>query len=132
MLTRTELFRAGQEGYHTYRIPALAVTPRGTALAFCEGRKHSSGDAGDIALLWRRSRDNGATWGEQQILWDDVGNTCGFYHDYDEVCPFSGSLSPDVVYAYTPGGNEEITISLCDSYYDTKVYVYENSASTLS
>lgn len=71
------LWESGKQGYHTYRIPALAVTPRGTALAFCEGRKNSSGDAGDIDLLVRRSQDNGRTWSEQEVVWDDSGNTCG-------------------------------------------------------
>jgi hypothetical protein len=71
------LFTSGQEGYHTYRIPALAVTPRGTVLAFCEGRKRSGADAGEIALLLRRSADNGTTWTEPSVVWEDAGNTCG-------------------------------------------------------
>lgn len=71
------LYVSGQDGYHTYRIPALAVTNEGTILAFCEGRKGSRGDAGDIDLLLKRSGDNGRTWSKQQIVWDDGGNTCG-------------------------------------------------------
>jgi hypothetical protein len=53
-------------------------------------------------------------------------NTCGFVNNYDEICPYSGSTSGDVVYAYTPGGNETISIDLCYSLYDTKVYVYQD------
>jgi sialidase-1 len=71
------LFVSGQDGYHTYRIPALAVTTQGTVLAFCEGRKNGTGDTGDIDLLLKRSTDNGKSWSAQQILWDDAGNTCG-------------------------------------------------------
>ena len=71
------LFVFGQEGYHTYRIPALAVTTHGTVLAFAEGRKKSAGDAGKIDLLVRRSTDNGATWSTPQIVWADGDNTCG-------------------------------------------------------
>ena len=71
------LFVGGQNGYHTYRIPALAVTTNGTVLAFAEGRKKSAGDAGKIDLLVRRSVDNGATWSTQQVVWADDGNTCG-------------------------------------------------------
>ena len=71
------LFVSGQEGYHTYRIPALVVTTQGTVLAFCEGRKHSGGDAGDIDLLVKRSTDHGKTWSPQQLIWNDAGNTCG-------------------------------------------------------
>jgi hypothetical protein len=57
----------------------------------------------------------------------DFGTTCGFLDDYDEVCPFDGSTAPDVVYAYTPGHDSHIGVSLCESAYDTKVYVYENA-----
>ncbi len=73
----TPLYTQGEHGYHTYRIPALAVTKQGTVLAFCEGRKTSGGDSGDIAIVLRRSGDNGDTWGEQQVVWDDPGNTSG-------------------------------------------------------
>ncbi len=71
------LFPSGKDGYHTYRIPALAVTGKGTVLAFCEGRKNSWGDSGDIDLLVKRSTDNGKTWSKQQVIWDDGSNCCG-------------------------------------------------------
>lgn len=73
----TAPFVGGTEGYHTYRIPALVVSPKGTTLAFCEGRKNSASDTGDIDLLLRRSTDGGRTWTKQQVIWDDAGNTCG-------------------------------------------------------
>jgi hypothetical protein len=71
------LFDSGEGGYHTYRIPALAVTTTGTVLAFCEGRKNGGGDSGDIDLVVRRSTDGGKSWGAQQVIWDDAGNCCG-------------------------------------------------------
>jgi sialidase-1 len=71
------LFRSGEGDYHTYRIPALIVTTKGTLLAFCEGRKKGRGDAGDIDMLLRRSTDGGKTWGKAQVVWDDGDNTCG-------------------------------------------------------
>ena len=71
------LFISGEGGYHTYRIPAIAVTTRGTVLAVCEGRKNSRSDSEDIDLLYKRSTDNGKTWSEQQVIWDDRDNTCG-------------------------------------------------------
>lgn len=71
------LFVSGRDGYHTYRIPALLTTGKGTLLAFCEGRKDSRSDHGDIDLLIRRSTDGGETWTRQQLVWDDGANTCG-------------------------------------------------------
>jgi sialidase-1 len=74
---QTPLFVSGTEGYHTFRIPALITTKRGTLLAFCEGRKNGGGDSGDIDLVLRRSSDGGRTWSPLQIVWDDGPNTCG-------------------------------------------------------
>ncbi len=39
MLDQSDLYISGRGGYHTYRIPAMVVSARGTVLAFCEGRK---------------------------------------------------------------------------------------------
>ena len=71
------LFVSGQEGSHTYRIPALAVTTRGTVLAFCEARRERNSDTGNIDLVVKRSTDNGRSWSSQTVIWDDGGNTCG-------------------------------------------------------
>ncbi len=76
-LAQTDVFVSGEGGYHTYRIPSVIVTKRGTLLAFCEGRKNNGSDAGDIDLLLRRSRDGGKTWSAAQVVWDDGPNTCG-------------------------------------------------------
>jgi len=77
LLGRTNVFTAGHDGYHTYRIPSLLVTQRGTLLAFAEGRKSGGGDTGDIDLVLKRSSDQGQTWQPTQLVWDDAGNTCG-------------------------------------------------------
>jgi sialidase-1 len=76
-LQQTDIFVSGQRGYHTYRIPVLIVTSNQTLLAFCEGRKNSSSDTGDIDLLLKRSTDGGKTWSEPLVVWDDGPNTCG-------------------------------------------------------
>jgi hypothetical protein len=54
------------------------------------------------------------------------GNTCPFIDDYDEVCPWTGSTAPDVVYKYVANHTSTVIIDLCTSQYDTKVFVYEN------
>jgi len=60
------------------------------------------------------------------LPYTDTDNSCAFFDDYDEVCPYSGSTAPDAVYAFTPDMDMEICIDLCYSLYDTKVFVYEN------
>lgn len=77
LLQSGDVFVSGQDGYHTYRIPSVVVTPKGTVLAFCEGRRKSRSDTGDIDLVLKRSTDGGATWGSVQVVWDDGANTCG-------------------------------------------------------
>jgi hypothetical protein len=74
---QASVFVSGRDGYHTYRIPSLLVTKKGTLLAFCEGRKKGGGDAGDIDVLLNRSFDGGKTWEKTRIVWDDGDNTCG-------------------------------------------------------
>jgi len=74
---KTDVFQAGSEGYHTYRIPAVVRTNSGALLAFCEGRRNSNSDIGDIDLLVKRSKDGGRTWSAQQVIWSDGSNTCG-------------------------------------------------------
>ena len=73
----TNVFTSGKGAYHTYRIPSTVVTSKGTLLAFCEGRKKSRSDTGDIDLVLRRSVDGGNTWKPMQVVWDDGPNTCG-------------------------------------------------------
>ena len=72
-----EVFISGEDGYHTYRIPAIIKAEDGSLLAFAEGRRGGQGDSGDIDLVMKRSTDGGVTWSEQRCLWDDGPNTCG-------------------------------------------------------
>ena len=76
-VTHTDVFVAGTDGYHTYRIPSVIRARDGTLLAFAEGRKSGRGDSGNIDLLVKRSRDDGRTWSAQSVVWDDADNTCG-------------------------------------------------------
>lgn len=78
-----DLFTSGSDGYHTYRIPAIVVTAKGTLLAFCEGRKTSRSDHGDVDLVLRRSFDGGKSWQSLQLVYEEggtknvtIGNPC--------------------------------------------------------
>ena len=77
ILTHVDVFAAGEEGYHGYRIPAIEATPDGSLIAFAEARKHNLADPGmhdnDIDLVYKRSTDRGKTWSQLTIL-DDPGD----------------------------------------------------------
>jgi len=96
-------FRAGEDGYHTFRIPAIVCSAEGTLLAFCEGRRDSRSDSGDIDLVLRRSFDHGKTWGPLQVVSEDGPNTCG------NPVPIVEASSGDIVLLMTrnPGDATE-------------------------
>lgn len=74
----TDLFvGTGKSPVHTYRIPSLCVTKKGTLLAFAELRKNGSGDTGDIDTVVRRSEDGGKTWSKEKVMLDIDKNTIG-------------------------------------------------------
>lgn len=70
----TDVFVSGSDGYHSFRIPAIVVTKRGTLLAFCEGRKTSRADHGDVDMVLRRSSDGGKTWQPLQLVHEEGGD----------------------------------------------------------
>jgi len=71
---KTPVFKAGEDGYHTYRIPAIVVSTNGTLLAFCEGRKYRRNDWGNVDIVLKRSMDNGKTWSDKILLADEGGS----------------------------------------------------------
>ena len=86
--------------------------------------------AGDIRNNSRELGDNMAEPYEFTLDGDTLltGTTVGFTNDYDETCPYSGSTAPDVVYKMTiPDSLNGIIVDLCDSWYDSKVYVYSGA-----
>lgn len=65
-ITHQVLAARGVGGHRQYRIPALAVSTRGTVLAAYDGRPNLDDLPNTIDLLVRRSLDHGRTWGPQQ------------------------------------------------------------------
>ncbi len=68
------LRKGGDEGVHTYRIPGLATTNKGTLIGVYDVRHRKSGDLpGDIDVGMSRSTDGGRTWERMKIIMD-MGN----------------------------------------------------------
>ncbi|MFF5793070.1 exo-alpha-sialidase [Paeniglutamicibacter sp. NPDC012692] len=63
----------GVGGHRQYRIPALAVSIRGTVLAAYDGRPNLDDLPNTIDLLLRRSLDNGLSWEEQREIRTGTG-----------------------------------------------------------
>jgi sialidase-1 len=73
----TDVYVAGQDGYHTFRIPSVILTAKGTLLAFAEARRAGRSDAGDIDLAVKRSTDGGSTWSALKVIGDNGTGTFG-------------------------------------------------------
>ncbi|MFI4859868.1 MAG: exo-alpha-sialidase [Phycisphaerales bacterium JB063] len=86
-----DVFRTGEDGYHTFRIPAIVRAANGDLLAFAEGRVSGQSDAGDIDLVMKRSSDGGATWGRLTRVADFGRGTVG------NPAPVVDTQSGDVV-----------------------------------
>jgi len=122
-LFQTPVFIASESGYHTFRIPAIVATQKGTLLAFAEGRKRGTSDTGDIDLVLKRSLNLGRGWEPLQIVADDGPNTIG------NPCPVLdrstgtvwlpltrnlGEDSEDEILARTGKGTREVWITKSD------------------
>jgi hypothetical protein len=59
------------------------------------------------------------------LPYSNTGTTAGYNNDYDEVCPYTDSTAPDVVYSFTPDSDDQIDIDLCGSSFDTKTYIFD-------
>lgn len=71
-MEKSDLFAKGDDGYKLYHIPGIAVTAKGTVLAWCEARKKGS-DWDQIDILLKRSSDGGKTFGKAKVIADVPG-----------------------------------------------------------
>lgn len=71
MVHRTQVRVPGQDGVHTSRIPACAVTNDGTLLAVYDARwKHSGDLPADVDVVLQTSTDRGLTWSPMRRIID--------------------------------------------------------------
>ena len=62
---------ADEDDCHTYRIPGLATTNKGTLIAVYDNRYRSGGDLpGDIDVGMSRSTDGGRSWEPMKVIMD--------------------------------------------------------------
>jgi hypothetical protein len=118
-------------GQHTSRIDNLWLPPGETYYLIVDG---AGGAAGHYEFEVRRwDAEETGTVGDttlnpfviDAIPYTVSGTTAVYVNDYDEVCPYTGSTAPDVVYKYVATSSQSVVIDLCGSSYDTKLYVYD-------
>ena len=73
----TDVWQMGHDGYFTFRIPSLCVTPGGDLLAFAEARRSDFGriwgwnkvwNPDEVHCVMKRSSDGGRTWSAQKLV----------------------------------------------------------------
>lgn len=71
-----DVWSMGHDGYWTYRIPSLCVTPKGSLLAFAEARRfdftrwdwRATPKPDEVHTVMKRSPDGGETWSDQAVV----------------------------------------------------------------
>lgn len=101
-----DVFVSGEDGYKSYRIPAVVKDKTGQLIAFAEGRVDHAGDFGNVDIVYKISQDNGKTWGPLQVAVDNdnlqVGNPAPVVDLLDPAYP-KGRL----FLFYNTGNNHE-------------------------
>ena len=110
---------------------ALMLTLVGSAMAIDLGSERPAKPAVNAPQNVPVTRQGGDTILDAVLitipLVDMAGTTAGYTDDYDEVCPYDGSTSPDVVYSFVAAADMGIDVDLLGSIYDTKLYVYDEN-----
>ena len=82
LVAAVTVFASGENGFNTYRIPALVRTTNGSLLAFAEARA-SQADAANNAIVTKISEDGGTTWGKMSLC---QSPTQGFGGSFNNPC----------------------------------------------
>lgn len=100
------VFQSGQDGYSSYRIPAIIKDKQGRLIAFAEGRVDHAGDYGNVDIVYKISADNGKSWGPVQVAVDagnlQAGNAAPVVDLYDKAYP-----NGRIFLFYNTGNNHE-------------------------
>jgi hypothetical protein len=64
--------------------------------------------------------------------YDLPGTTEGYGDDYDESFPYSYGHAPDVVYSIVPEVDLVLSIDMCGSQYDTRIWVYDTDLNRIA
>lgn len=102
----TVVFRSGEDGYASYRIPAIIKNKNGDLIAFSEGRVDHAGDYGNVDIVYKISQDQGKTWGKLNVAADydklQAGNVAPVLDMTDPAYP-----AGRIFLFYNTGNNHE-------------------------
>ncbi|GAC1312091.1 MAG: sialidase family protein [Mucilaginibacter sp.] len=99
----------GDNGYNSYRIPAIIKAHDGGLIAFMEGRLNSSADFGNVKIIERKSTDNGKTWSASMIVAQNGNLQAG---NATPVLDYTDPLFPNgrIFLFYCSGNNTQANV----------------------
>lgn len=82
LMDDAQVFKAGKDKTHTYRIPSIITAMNGDLIAACDARRNNGGDlvhfnSRNIDIVVKRSKNNGKTWSRMKIVADYPDGTGG-------------------------------------------------------
>lgn len=125
------VFKSGEDGYASYRIPAIVKGKSGELIAFSEGRVDHAGDYGNVDLVYKTSKDGGKTWGALQIAVDyeklQAGNPAPVVDLLDSAYP-----KGRIFLFYNTGNNHEGEVRKGNGYREAWYVTSTDGAKTWS
>lgn len=101
--TRSVVFRAGEDHVDTFRVPAVAVTPKGTVVVVAEARPDSPLDTDPHHLVVKRSTDGGHTWGASaELVPRDVPEEGCYPSNPVITSPTAGAAAGNLIVVFNP------------------------------
>lgn len=101
-----KVFTSGEDGYVSYRIPAIIKNTSGELIAFAEGRVNNSADFGNIDIVYKTSNDGGKTWSKLKVAVNNdslqAGNSAPVIDMFDPQYP-----QGRIFLFYNTGNHEE-------------------------
>ncbi len=82
-----EVFSIGEQGYSCIKIPYLLVTRSGVVIALAEARINSCWDWAGTDLVFKRSTDNGSSWGALGIVYSNSSNLTQEWNTIGNAAP---------------------------------------------
>ncbi|HZZ73665.1 MAG TPA: sialidase family protein, partial [Pirellulales bacterium] len=102
----TIVYAAGEDGYLTYRLPAIVSSTSGELFAFADAKKTSVLDNAATDLVLKTSSDNGQTWTNLQVVVPGGANYDG---SASPLIDSSGNII--VTYLQTQGSTQQLFVT---------------------
>lgn len=95
------VFSIGESGYFCIKIPYLFTTSAGSLLAFGEARIDSCWDWAPTDLVFKKSTDDGLTWGPLRVLYSNSSTAKGINNTIGNAAPLQLRHNGRIVVPFT-------------------------------